>query len=291
MNMGTRTSRIAREGGIFSCLLLLFFLTSCSSLMTALIEPTVDNLQKQTDLDLVCQGAPAYLLMIDSMIASDPTSSNLLLLGAKSYSGYLSAMTECGYSDARIATVADKARRYGTALLAADLPIAPGDSVDSLNTALQQMTRSDVPSLFWGALAWTTWIQNQHGSPASIADLVKVERIMHRVEELDDTYQQGGVHLFFGAYYAAKPPLLGGRPDLSRIHFQRALAISHRSFLLVQTTYAATYARLTMNRKLYNTLLHEVVAFPLDRAPDNALSNQIAKREAKKLLAEGLFTE
>ena len=273
------------------CLALLFPLSSCSSLMTGMIKPAVDNLQKETDLDLVCEGSPSYLLMIDSMIASDPDDPSLLQIGAKSYSASVAAMTECGAGKDRTTALADKARLYGTRLLAGLLPLAPGDSLTSLDRALQGTDISDVPRLFWGALAWTTWIHEQQGSPASIADSVKVVRIMQRVEELDDTYQQGSVHLFFGAYYAARPPLLGGRPDLSRMHFEKALAISNRSFLLIQTTYAETYARLMMNKKLHDDLLHEVLAFPLGKAPDNALSNQIAKRRAKKLLAEGFYTE
>jgi hypothetical protein len=272
-------------------LVLLFCLSSCSSLLTGMIEPAVGNLQKQTDLDLVCEGAPAYLLMIDSMIASDPDSASLLRNGAKSYSAYAAAMTECGASEGRVSAIADKARLYGTALLARILPLSPKDSLDALHQALQGMGTSDVPDLFWGALAWTTWIRHQHGSPASIADSVKVEKIMLRLEEIDDTFQQGSVHLFFGGYYAAKPQMFGGRPDLSRIHFEKALAISHHSFLLVQTTYAETYARLTMDKDLHDSLLKEVMDFKLTGAPDSALSNQIAKRRAKRLLTDGFFAE
>jgi hypothetical protein len=200
-------------------------------------------------------------------------------------------MTECGSSKQRIGAIADKARLYGTTLLGRDLPLAPKDSLKDLDQALQGMNTSKVPELFWGALGWTTWIRQQHGTPASIADSVKVERIMLRLEELDDTFQQGSVHLFFGAYYAAKPPMFGGRPDLSRMHFEKALAISHHSFLLVQTTYAETYARLTMDKELHDRMLKEVIDFPLNRAPDLALSNQIAKKKAKQLLADGFFTE
>jgi hypothetical protein len=272
-------------------LALLLSLSSCSSLLTGMIEPTVGNLQKQTDLDLVCEGAPAYLLMIDSMIASDPDNPSLLQIGAKSYSAYVAAMTECGASEGRIATIADKARLYGTTLLARILPIAPKDSLDALNQVLQGRNTSDIPELFWGALAWTTWIQHQHGSPAAIADSVKVERIMLRLLELDDTFQQGSVHLFFGGYYAAKPQMFGGRPDLSRVHFEKALVISQHSFLLIQTTYAETYARLTMDKDLHDKLLKEVTDFKLTGAPDAALSNQIAKRRAKRLLADGYFAE
>jgi hypothetical protein len=270
---------------------LLFSLSSCSSLLTGMIEPTVGNLQKQTDLDLVCEGAPAYLLMIDSMIASDPDNPSLLQVGAKSYSAYVAAMKECGSNADRIAAIAEKARLYGTTLLARTLPIAPRDSFEALNVSLQERDKSEVPELFWGALAWVTWIQEQHGSPTSIADSIKVEKIMLRLEELDDTFQQGSVHLFFGGYYAAKPQLLGGRPDLSRLHFEKALTISHHAFLLVQTTYAQMYARSTMDKELHDKLLREVIDFPLEKAPDSALSNQIAKRRAKKLLADEYFKE
>jgi hypothetical protein len=266
-------------------------LSSCSSLLTGMIEPTVGNLQKQTDLDLVCEGAPAYLLMIDSMIASAPDNNTLLLIGAKSYSAYTAAMKECGAKQDRISAITEKARLYGTSLLTRLLPVAPGDSLEALDTSLQDKGKSDVPELFWGALAWTTWIQNQQGSPASLADAVKVEKIMLRLEQLDDTFEHGTIHLFLGGYYAAKPQLFGGRPDLSRLHFEKALTISQHRFLLVQTTYAQTYARLTMDKQLHDTLLRETLDFPLEKSSEFALSNQIAKRKAKKLLAEEFFKE
>ena len=269
----------------------LLSLSSCSFIMTGMMAPTVDNLQKQTDVDLVCQGAPSYLLMIDGMIAGDRDNPALLLMGAKSYTGYVAAMTECGASEERIQTLAEKSKLYGTALLAGKLPVAPKDSLDDLDKALSGLGSSDVPEVFWGAMAWTTWIRTQHGSPASIADSVKVERIMLRLEQLDESYQQGSVHLFLGAYYAAKPTLFGGRPDLSKMEFEKALDTSGGSFLIVQTTYAETYARQTMDKALYDRLLKEVLDFHIDKSPDNALTNQIAKRKAKRMLANDSFAE
>ncbi len=268
------------------------FLSSCTSLVTTtLVEPTVDNLQKQTDLDLVCQGAPAYLLMIDSMIASDPHSVDLLQVGSQAYSGYLAAMGECGFAAARMNAIAEKARLYGTRLLAELLPIGPGVPAGKLEARLAAMRTSQVPRLFWGAMAWLSWIREQQGAPAAMADLVTVKKLMHRLLELDDTYQAGSVHLFFGAYYASRPPMLGGDPAKSRYHFEKALAISHRQFLLVQTTYAETLARQLFDQKLHDRLLHEVLDFPIGSAPDFALSNQIAKRKAKQLLDENYFAQ
>ncbi|MEE4165672.1 MAG: TRAP transporter TatT component family protein, partial [Desulfocapsaceae bacterium] len=62
--------------------------SSCTSILTGtIINPAVNNLQKQPDIDLVCEGAPSYLLMIDSLIESSPKNRELLLNGAQAYSG------------------------------------------------------------------------------------------------------------------------------------------------------------------------------------------------------------
>ena len=81
-------------------LLVSLCLSSCSSLITTtVIEPAVGNLQQQTNIDLVCEGAPAFLLMIDSMLVSSPKNQGLLLAGTQSYCGYAAALEECGESD------------------------------------------------------------------------------------------------------------------------------------------------------------------------------------------------
>ncbi|SHO43246.1 TRAP transporter TatT component family protein [Desulfopila aestuarii] len=273
-------------------LAILPFMSSCSTLLSnTLIEPTVANLQKQTDLDLVCEGSPAYLLMIDSLIASDPESRNLLRVGSQAYSGYLAAMTECGLPEERIDAVAQKSRLYGTTLIAQMLPIAPGTDAAEFEKRLAGLRSSQVPDLFWGTLAWLGWIQAEQGAPAAMADLATVEKIMARLLELDESYQMGSPHLFFGAYYATRPPMFGGDPEKSAQHFEKALAFSHHRFLMVQATYAETLARQLFDRELHDRLLQEVMDFPIGNAPDQALSNQIAKRRAQRLLEEDFFAE
>lgn len=270
-------------------LLPLLLVSSCTSLLTAnFIEPTVANLQKQNDLDLVCEGSPAYLLMIDSMIASKPKNSGLLKAGSQAYSGYISAMTECGYPDERIDAVSAKAHEYGRKLLSTLLPLGNSEELDR---QLDSLDRADVPSLFWGTMAWLSWVQQQAGAPAAMADLVVIEKIMARLLELDESYQAGAVHLFWGGYYATRPPMFGGDPVKSRYHFERAMDISDRSFLLIHTTYAETLARQLFDKELHDSLLNEVLQFPLNSAPEYTLSNQIAVRKARRLLDEDFFAE
>lgn len=254
------------------------------------MRPVVGNLQQQTDIDLVCEGAPAYLLMIDSMLVSSPKNHGLLLAGAQSFSAYATALKECGAGEGqRIGPIADKAKLYGLTLLNLHLPSIDKHDYDALDRELSKLDRSDVPDVFWGTFGWLTWVQYQQGSPAAIADIVFIEKIMARLLEIDESYQGGSIHLFFGGYYAAKPAMFGGRPDLSKIHFEKALLISEHRFLLTQTTYAETLARTTLDQELHDRLLKEVLDFPLDSAPEFGLSNQIAINRAKRMLQEDYF--
>ena len=277
-------------------LVLTLSLSSCSGFLTnRLLGPITGNLQQQTDINLVCEGAPTFLLMLDSLLVSNPDGKALLLSATKAYSGFSSSLSECGADENRIAAVTEKAHLYGLRLLQHYLPLqdsglfAPPATEDDFNSQLHQLNKGDVEDVFWGTFGWLSWVQSQKGSPASIADMAVIEKIMERLLELDETYEGGSIHLFFGAYNALKPAMLGGRPDLSKEHFEKALVLSKRQFLITQTTYAQTYARSVFDQKLHDTLLQEVLSFRLSDAPEFALSNQIAKERAKKLLEENYF--
>jgi len=270
---------------IFISILIVVSGSSCTTfIISSALQPTLTNLQKQSDLGLVCDGAPAYLLMLDSMLISDPDNVELLLAGVKSYVGYAAALTACGRIE-RSADVSEKARHYGLMLLRRlGGPSADLDDFTGFQSFVSRLDKDKVPALFWGGYGLATWIQYQQGSPASMAEIVKVEEIMLRVLELDPSYYYGSAHIFLGAYYGSRPQLLGGKLEESKIHFEQALSLGRRQFLSAQVTYAETYARMTFDRELFSSLLHEVMDFSLSGNPDQALANSVAKRRAKTLL-------
>ena len=265
------------------------FFTSCTALLnTTVINPAVGNLQKQSDIDLVCEGSSAYLLMIDSLIAGNPENKALLLNGTKAYSGATAAFVSCSVPPERINAISLKAKHYGKRLLQFYLPVDEGTPEEVIQ-ALNKLKPDDADTVFWGTFGWLTWIQQQQGSPKSMADLIIVEKLMQRLLLLDESVENGAPHLFFGALYGTKPAMAGGDTVKSRFHFERALVLSNRSNLLVQTTFAETYCRMTFNQELHDALLQEVLAFPVDHAPGATLINQIAKRKAQQLLDDNFF--
>lgn len=265
-----------------------FLLPGCTSLViTPMVSPVVKNLNRQTDLELVCDGAPAYLLLLDSMLVSKPNNVSLLLHGTQAYTAYASLMPECGRPE-RADVLGQRAKEYGLRLLGRQKSLGGAERLPlaGFSEALQSVGPGEVDNLFWGGYGWATWIGLSKGAPAAVADLPKVEQLMLRVLALDETFYHGGAHLFLGIYYGSRPVMLGGRPEVSREHFERALVLGNRRFIPTLVAYAEYYARQSFDRELYVRLLNEALAFDLALAPDITLPNVLAKRRAKKLLAQ-----
>jgi hypothetical protein len=275
-------------GKTYLTLLILFFLTSgCTTVIVRpFMDPLTLALQKQTDLELIEDGAPSLLLLLDGLITSDPDNESFLMTGVKAYGGYASVLNEDGQID-RAVSMSSKAKQYGIALLKQlpGLENIERASLDDIELALGQIKPGKVGHLFWGAYGWAVWIQYQHGAPAAMVSLPIVERIMLRVVELDESYYYGGAHIFLGSYYGSLPKILGGKPEASRKHFERALTINERKFLLTQVAYAESYARTMFDRELFLQLLAEVIEQPLENT-DQASSNKLAKVMAEKLIVQ-----
>lgn len=262
-------------------LLLLFFVLGGCGFPT--ISGMVEGLNHQTDLELVCDGSSSYLLLLDSLLAKDPDDITLLINSTKAYSAYVMVTAECGRPE-RSAVLSEKAKEYGLRLLRGATGIKQSDTLEQIKTQLKHSDRGDIDPLFWGAYGWAKWITYQKGAPAAVIDLPKIELIMERVIELDETFYYGGAHLFMGIYHTLKPVIYGGNPEASRQHFDKALEISKRRFLPIQVAYAENYAKMVFDRELYKKLLEEVLKFDISSAPDMALSNLIAQKQAMKLL-------
>jgi len=274
-------------GNVLLAALVFLFSSGCTSLVVnPLLDPLTLSLQKQTDLELLRDGAPSLLLLLDGLIASDPDNERLLMTATKAYGAYTTVLYEDGNIE-RAVNTSIKARDYGISLInqLPGLGNINGQTLAEIDEALARISPDRVGYLFWGAYGWATWIQYQDGAPAAMADLPIVELIMLKVVELDESFYYGGAHIFLGSYYGSRPQIYGGKLEESRKHFEKALVINNRLFLLTHVAYAQSYARMMFDRELYLELLTEVIEQPLTNS-DMASSNKLAKVTAEKLIAQ-----
>jgi hypothetical protein len=158
-----------------------------------------------------------------------------------------------------------------------------GPPFDEFVSSLTAVDRSDVPALYGFGVAWAGWVQVHSEDWGAVAEIPKIEALMGRIVDLDESYDHGGAHLYLGVLLTQRPASLGGRPEQGREHFERAIALSDGRNLMAKVLYARYYARLVFDRPLHDRLLREVLeADP--QAPGLTLSNTLARQEAQGLL-------
>jgi hypothetical protein len=100
---------------------------------------------------------------------------------------------------------------------------------------------------------------------------------------LDSDYQSGAIHLYMGILNTIRPPSLGGKPEVGREHFEKAIELSAGKDLSVKVEFARSYARLVYDRELHDSLLKDVIeSDPVQ--PGLTLFNTLAQRQAERLL-------
>ncbi len=250
-----------------------------------------DGLMHQSDVELVREGAPAFLLMLDALAEAHPDNPAVLLAAADAQMAYATGFVDKEHKE-RAKAMYLKAKTYGLRALARNKRFAraAGGGQEEFVRSLRGFKKKDAGALFSTASAWVMWIIASSDSPAALGDMPKVLAMMDRVQELDPGIRDGGVDLFRGIYYTVLP--LGGGRDLdkARGHFERSLEIAGPDYLLARVTFAEFYARYAFDRELFENTLRQVLAAD-PQVPEFTLMNAVARKRAQALLdaADDLF--
>lgn len=237
----------------------------------------------QNDPETVRDGAPAYLLLVDSLLEGSPDSVPLLSGAAVLYTAYAALFAEDAQRAQRLS---ERARANGAKALC--VRVSAACSFDELGfeaqaTVLAHLKSRDVPALYAYSVASLGYIQAHRDDWNALALLPNIEASLTRVQELDPDYQAGSVQLCLGILNTLRPEALGGRPEVGREHLERAIALSNGRDLGAKVELARSYARLVYDRELHDRVLNEVLqADPV--APGLTLLNVIAQRDARALL-------
>jgi hypothetical protein len=250
-----------------------------------LLEEVARSSSKQSDLRILREGMPAYLMLIDGMIEAWPDNEQLLISAAQSYSSFASLFVED--QDKEYANLLyGRGKQYALRSLERRGFKEPLQRPsDDFKEGLKSLGKKDVPTIFWAATCWANWIRLNLDSMEALSELPRVEWMMKRVLEIDEGFYYGGPHLFMGIWFASRPKIAGGDLKKAQEHFLRALDLGKGKFLMAYVYYANYYARKMMDKELFTSTLQKVLETPAETSPDLVLLNTVAKKQAKDLLS------
>jgi tetratricopeptide (TPR) repeat protein len=254
--------------------------------MEPIMEEMNVSMNKSSDVDMLRDAMPANLVQLDGFIEAAP-NAKLLIRTSEAYFGYTFAFVE-ETDKKRASMLYLKARDYALEVLLQERYFRKNfdKGLDEFTSSLKEFGKNDVPALYWTANNWMAWIALNLNNPEVLLDVPKVEAMLLRVVELDETFYYGGAHATLGAFYASRAKTIGGDPEKARYHFDRAFKLSQSKLLFVHLLYAQYYAYQIQDRDLFVKTLEKVVATPVDYFPEKNFANEIAKRKARTLLED-----
>lgn len=288
---GLRSNRTDQRRAIAPRRLVLLCLGSllmgCSSLVSNAANGFANNLAlavvNQPDPELVRDGLPSYLLLLDSLIESDPKNPDLLGAAAEMYSAYGAVFAE---NPVRARILTERARDYGTRGLCLEYDPAcgwQGLDYESFEASLLGAGGSTADSLYSYALSSLAYIRSHSDDWNALAELPQMEATLKHLLAIDDGTRDASLFTYLGVLSTLRTPALGGDPDQGLEYFERALALNNGDDLSIKLEIARSYARPLYDRELHDRLLTEVVA--ADPVVSGfTLTNTLAQREAIALL-------
>ena len=247
---------------------------------TPLLSHTVDNMMRLKSARLAESGLPSQILLISALVEFTPNNPRLLTIASQAYASY-GLMKED--ADPNYASeIYQIGKEYGFRALKQNGKFKKGLLEGKKpHEMVSYFGKNDVPTLFWAAMNWGQYINMHKSDPKALVEIPGVIAFMGRCIELDETYYYGGPHLFFAAYYAGLPPIMGGGAKKSIESFKKSIQVSNGKFLLPYVFYARYYTTLIKREDLFEKTLQKVLDTPSSVLPEAYLANEISKSKAR----------
>ena len=265
----------------------LSILSGCSALSGAAASRFADGLSAaildEEDPDLVRDGTPAYLILLDALVKSDPGNARYLGAAAQLYAAYGVAFVS---DETRAQTLTTRAREYGArAICAADRRACHLDEVaySEFAAIVDRIGKPDAGALYSYCVGSLAFIRTHSQDWAAIAALPEVEHALQHLLAIGDVQNAASINMYLGILSTLRPEALGGKPEQGKAYFEKAIELSGGRDLSAKVEFARGYARLVYDRELHDRLLNEVLQSPV-KQEGLTLFNTLAQREARQLL-------
>ena len=302
--------------GSFSVLLLLFFfsllLNGCAVRQYAFnqisdaIANGGDTFATDADPLLVRDASPFSLKLMESLLAENPRHRGLLLATAKGFTQYAYAYVQLNADTVEARDLASaysererakqlylRARDYGLRGLSLKQPEFIEQIRSDPHAAVARTGPDDIALLYWTGAAWAAAIAQGKDDPYLIADLPSVEALIMRAYEIDESFDNGALHVFLISYEMSRSAVVADAAQKARDHFRRAIELSSDMQAAPYVALAEAVAIPEQDRGEFTSLLRHALAINVDTRADWRLTNLIMQQRAQWLLARSdeFFTE
>ncbi len=267
-------------------LLLAGLLNGCASLMSSAAEAMGQNLSNallnQEDPETVRSAVPAYLVLLDGLVESDPESATTLMTAARLNASYAGTFVD---EPGRRQIMLDKAMNYAARAWCTENEELCGihnQPFERFQAVVQQWDEDELRLLYDFGVVWAGYVEGNPDDWNAVAQIPKIAAIMRHVAQLDEAFDSGGAQLYLGVIESLVPPTLGGHPEKAKAHFERAIELSGGHNLMAKAMYAERYARLVFERELHDRLVEEVLSADIHHS-GLVLVNVLAKERAMRL--------
>lgn len=254
--------------------------------MSATMDDQKDSFYRETSIPHAKAGAPALLKLLDGFVISSPKNPDLLERAAELNCGFAMLLLENDDPE-WASSLYMKGHHYAMRALAVRAPEVVGamnGEPEKLVAELDKLGPEMIGPVFWAGECLGGHMNLNRDDVAAIANMDMVVAFANAAQRMDPTYFFGGPEMFLGVLHGTLGEEIGGKPELSKQHFEQAFKVTEGKFLFAKIYFAKTYCVQTQNRQLFEETLNSVMDAPDDLAPEFGLVNAVSKVLAEELL-------
>ena len=142
---------------------------------------------------MIRDGAPSFLILIDSLLAGSPDNAALLAQSAELHSAYAGAFVA---EPQRAAQLHSKAKSHLRSTCLSQGYDLENRDFDAFSAWVQAQDEKSVAALYNLGSIWAGWIQANSADFTAIAQLARVKALIQRVAELEPEHANGGAFIY-----------------------------------------------------------------------------------------------
>ena len=274
---------------------------------SGLIYSSSDGVLSESNFEIFKSGVAGNLVLIEGLLAQSPKNLNLLATLNKGYAGYAFAVNESQLYEEEWAESKNefgkkqallnytRATDFGFRYLA-DKGITLGDIVSHMNEPQgihflldKKLSddRRDLEVILFTAQSLAGLINLQKDNIGLVSQLPAAKRMFDWVCLKDPSINYGTCDIFYGAYEAGRPTMLGGNPAKGKEIFLKAIAkhphnwlirSSYLQFYLIPQNDEAGFKEQMLAMKVFNEDFHNFYIYSGLEKTDSAWSRENGMR-------------